>query len=99
MLGDERRDRFGEAGFAREHQPIRHVRLDDLGRLKGLEAIVRIVPARLVLHEVLGVVDLADVVVVAADAAEEAIGPDAVARRLDEVRHGHRVRIGARRLE
>src|SRR2546427_4765772 len=42
--------------------PVGHVGLDDLRRLVRLQPVVRVVAARLVLDEVLRVLDLADVV-------------------------------------
>src|SRR3989454_7327710 len=59
-------------------------------------SVVRVVAPRLVLHEVLRVLDFPDVVVVAAHAAEQAVPADAVAGCLDQVRHRDAVCVGTR---
>src|SRR4029077_16634535 len=70
VLRNERGDGVGEPRLAREREAVRDVGLDDLGRLVGLEPVVRIVAARLVFDEVLRVLDLPDVVVITPDAPE-----------------------------
>src|SRR6266496_1538860 len=99
VLRDERGHGLREPGLLRERQPVRHVGLDDLRLLVRLEPVVRVVAPRLVFDEVQRVLDLADVVVIAAHATEQAVRADAVARRLDEVRHRHGVRVRPGRLE
>ena len=99
MLRDEGGDRIGKRRLTGQRDPVGHVRPDDLRRLVRLQPVVRVVAARLVLHEVLRVSDLADVVVIAAHAPEQSVGTDAVAGRLDKVRHRDAVGIRPRRLE
>ena len=65
----------------------------------GPSDVVRIAPLRLVLDEVLWSRDLADVVVVGADASEQRVGADGPTGRLGEIRDGDRMCVRARRLE
>src|SRR5206468_4042641 len=75
VLRNESRDGFGQVRVLGQGEPIRDVRLDDLRRLVRLEPVVRVVAARLVLHEVLRVLDLPDVVVAAPHTPRSAISP------------------------
>ncbi len=98
MLRDEGLHDRRHLVVVRQRQAVTHVVSDDGGRRLGLEFVVRIGPPGLVLHEVLRLLQLANIVVVAAHARQQAVGPDRVAGRLAEVCHGHRMGIRPRRL-
>ena len=68
---------------------------DGVGGDVGLEVVVGVGPALLVLDVVLGLHRLAQVVVVGADAGQEAIGADGVGGGLGEVGHRQAVLPGA----
>ena len=84
---DEAR-RVGSAVLLGHLHPVLHVAGDDEVGDVGVQVEVAVLAARLVLDEVVGLVHLADVVVVGADAGEQPVGADRVARRLGEVRDG-----------
>ena len=71
---------------------------DEAGADAGLELVVRVAGAELVLDVVLGLGDLADVVEVAADAHEQRVGADEVGGALGEVADDDAVVEGAGRL-
>ena len=80
VLGDELVDDPGEAVFAGEFDAVLDVSDDDEEAHGGGEFVVAVgVAGGLVFDEVLGLAEFADVVVVGADAAEEAVGADGVA--------------------
>ncbi len=99
MLRDERADRLRYPVLLRELDPVANVRADYRRTRRGLELVVRISPARLILHEVLRLAKLADVVVVRADTSQQSVRADRIARRFGEIRHRNRVRVRAGRLE
>ena len=99
MLRDERGHDRGEASLLGKGEPVGHVALDDLRRLRRRNLVMRVAAARLVFDEIQRVAEFPDVVVVAAHAAQQAVRPDTVARRFDEVRHRHAVGVRPRRLE
>jgi len=84
VLRDDGHDLLGQAEGARLLGAELDVAADD-GRGEARRQLVVLVVARLVLDEVLGLLDLPDVVVVGADAREEGVRADLPAGRLGEV--------------
>jgi hypothetical protein len=78
VLGDERADRLRQLVLLGEVEPVAHVVPDDRRAGVRLELVVRVAPLGLVLHEVLRLLELADVVVVRADAREQPVRPIAL---------------------
>ena len=99
MLGDEGTDGARHAFGLRELEPFAHVVADDGGAGVRLERVVKIAAARLVLDKVLRPGQLADIVVVRADARQHRVGPDRAAGRLGQIGDRDRVGVGPRRLE
>ena len=64
----------------------------------GLQRVVRVGPAELVLDEEAGMHQLADVVVVGADARQQSVGADHIRALLGQVRHDDAVLEGRRRF-
>src|SRR5688572_10833690 len=72
---------------------------DDRRAGRRLELVVRVTALRLVLDEVLGLLQLADVVIERTDPREQPVRADRIGGALGEVRDGDRVRVRARRFE
>ena len=99
VMGDDRvADRLRQLVRSSQLEPGLDVVGHDQRRHPRRQVVVRI-GAALVLDEVLGLRELADVVVVAAHARQQWVGADRLGRRLGEVRHGQRVLERARRLD
>ena len=60
---------------------------------------MRILPAALILHEILWFFQFSDVVIISSDAGIYGIGPDARGRGLSQVTQDDRVMVGAGSLE
>ena len=91
VLADERLQPDGEAVLLRELDAFADVIADDRGARRGLELVVRVAAARLVLDEVFRLLDLADVVIVGTDPREQSVGADRIARRFGEIGDPHGV--------
>ncbi len=83
VLGDDVDDLLRQTGFPRQLDPVLDVRRNDQGGHRRRQPVVR-VPAALILHVILGMVDLADVVVDRRDAAEDRVGADRARALLGE---------------
>ena len=99
MLRDERLQRARKLVLRGERQPFLDVISNDLRARARAENVVRVASLRLILDEVLWSSNLADVVVVRADASEQRVRADRPTGCLGEIRHRDGVRVGARRLE
>src|SRR6266536_3604497 len=99
MLGDERAKRAGKLVLGGELEPFANVVADDLRACPRTKDVVRVVSPRLILDEVLWSRDLADVVVVRADAGKQGIGADGAACGFGEIGDRDRVGVGPRCLE
>src|SRR5204863_5001843 len=64
MLRDERGHDRGEASLLGKGEPVGHVALDDLRRLRRRNLVMRVAAARLVFDEIQRVAEFPDVVVV-----------------------------------
>ena len=84
VLADDVQHLLRQARFPPLLQAELHVALDHGDTEARLDVVVLVLRA-LVLHEVLGVVDLADVVVDPADPGEHRIGPDGFGRLVGEL--------------
>src|SRR5579862_5587736 len=99
VLRDEGDDRLRQARPVGDIDPVRDVLLEDLGRRLGIELVVDVLAAGLVLDERGRVRQLADVVVVGRDAGDQRIGADRLGRALGQVPDHQRVVVRARRLD
>ena len=99
VLRDERDERLGQPRAVGQVDPVGDVLLEDLGRDLGLELVVDVLAAGLVLDERQRVRELADVVVVRGDAGQQRVGSDRLGRPLGEVADHERVVVGPRRLD
>ena len=96
MLADELMDDPGEAVLAGKFDAVFDVADDDEQAHGGGEFVMAVGAAGLVLDEILGLGELADVVVIGPDAAEEAVASaDGVAGGLSEGADDERVIEGA----
>src|SRR6185436_13432503 len=85
MLGDEGPQRVGQLVLLGERESLVHMIADDLRACASREGIVRVATLGLVLHEKLWVRNLADVVVVGANASEQRVGSDGPAGDVGEI--------------
>ena len=98
VLTDQVDDRGGQAVFLSQRRAVAHVRDEDLRRHLRLGVVVRVL-AHLILLEVVGPLELADVVVVCAHSHEQRVRADGLCGGLGDVGDDDRVVIGARRLD
>ena len=98
VLRDEGGDLVRQPYLARELEAVGDVAGDDARALLRPEAVVRVV-AGLVLDEVFGRGQLADVVVEGADAREQGVGADGAASLFGELADGVRVLVRAGRAQ
>ena len=98
VLADQIDDRDGQPVFLPQRHAVAHVRDEDLRRHLRLGVVVRVL-AHLVLLEVVGALELADVMIVCAHAHEQRVRSDGLRRGLGNVGDDDRVVIGARRLD
>ncbi len=99
VLGNEGDERLGQLRPVGDVDPVGHVRLEDLGAHVGVELVVDVARAGLVLDEGAGVGQLADVVVVGSHARHERVGADRLGGPLGQVADHQGVVVGPRRLE
>jgi len=99
VLGDEIAHPVGQAVLAGQGQAVRRVRDDDVGTGLGVQTVVRVLAVGLVLGKKVGAHDLADVVIVGADARQERIGADRLGGALGHVADDDGVVISAGRLD
>ena len=90
---------FGQLRPVGDVDPVGDVLLEDLGRDLGVELVVDVLAAGLVLDERERVRQLADVVVVGRDAGQQRVGPDRLRRPLREVSDHQRVVVRPGRLD
>ena len=90
---------FGSLLLVGEVDAVGDVLLEDLGAHLGIELVVDVLAAGLVLDERERVRELADVVVVGRDAGDERVGADRLGRALGQVADHQRVVVRARRLD
>ena len=98
VLADEVLDGGGQTRLLGQPESLPHVLLDHLRTSRRMQTVVGVPSARLILHEVLRLLRLADVVVIRAHPSEQCVGTDRRAGGLREVRHADRVRVRARGL-
>ena len=99
MLGDESADLTGDTVLFRQFYPFTHVIADYRGASAGLELVVWVAAARLILHEVLWFAQLADVVIVRPNASQQATCADGVACSFAQIGHGDSVGVRPWRLQ
>ena len=90
---------FGQLRLVRDVDPVGRVLLEHLGRHLGIELVVDVLAAGLVLDERERVRELADVVVVGRHAGQQRIGSDRLGRALRQIADHQRVVVRARRLD
>ena len=99
VLRDERNERLGKLALVGDVDPVGDVLLEDLGGDLGVQLVVDVLAAGLVLDERERVRQLADVVVIRRHAGKERIRADRFRRPLGEVADHQRMVIGAGRLD
>ena len=98
MLADHVDDRLGQAVLARQLHAVAGVLRQNRGRNARVGLVVRVF-AHLVFLKIHRANQLADVVIICADAGKQRVRADRLRRGLRQVRDHHRVVIGARRFD
>ena len=93
VLQNELQHQLRDLLLLRKADPVRDVLPDDRRGRLGLQLVVRVPAAVLVLHEIVRFQHLADVVVQHADTTQQPVGADLVRSRLCKVRDVDRVRV------